>query len=236
MGGGPRPRLAVIDLGGTMVADGWLVNAAIHSSLAEAGIPVTAELMAQLRGRDRRTALARAAQAAGVDNAAAAQAMQGFGRRVLMDVKEGRYRLYAGVEHALSWLRLAEVKVVATTNFAVDVRDALLAVTGLAARIDGAVSTEELAAAGATLTRTAMQRSAIIDAAEVASIGDTREDLEKGREAGVGWNIAVLTGRDDLARLAPVGDDVVVAHVCEAVAYLLGGAVAQPRAFHGAGA
>lgn len=62
MGGGPRPRLAVIDLGGTMVADGWLVNAAIHTSLAEAGIPVTAELMAQLRGRDRRTALARASQ------------------------------------------------------------------------------------------------------------------------------------------------------------------------------
>ncbi|MEX0659427.1 MAG: HAD family hydrolase [Egibacteraceae bacterium] len=227
-----RARLAVIDVGGTMVAEGWLVSAAVQSALAEAGIPATATLLDELRGRNRKAALEAAARAAGVDPVVAGKALGGFATQVRHDILDGRYRPLPGVGHALAWLRRAGVLVVATTNFAVELRSQLLAVTGLDAYLAGAVSSGELAGTDeGSMTGMAMRRAGVTNPAEVACIGDTAGDLAAGREARVGWNFGVLTGRDDLVRLDPQAGDVIVANVSEAVAYLLGGPLSRPRTF-----
>jgi phosphoglycolate phosphatase-like HAD superfamily hydrolase len=58
-------------------------------------------------------------------------------------IVDGEYRLLPGVGAGLQRRRQAGVKVVATTNFAVGLREPLLAVTGLALHVEDAVSTEE---------------------------------------------------------------------------------------------
>jgi phosphoglycolate phosphatase-like HAD superfamily hydrolase len=40
----------------------------------------------------------------------------------------------------------------------------------------------------------AMDRGGVTDPATVAAVGDTALDLEAGNNAGVGWNVGVLSG------------------------------------------
>jgi phosphoglycolate phosphatase-like HAD superfamily hydrolase len=52
----------------------------------------------------------------------------------------------------------------------------------------------------------AMEVTGVISVSRVANIGDTRLDLQAGRNAGVRWNIAVLSGahrQEQLAQAQP---------------------------------
>jgi phosphoglycolate phosphatase-like HAD superfamily hydrolase len=52
----------------------------------------------------------------------------------------------------------------------------------------------------------AMEATGVISVSQVANIGDTRVDLQAGRNAGVRWNIGVLSGahrQEQLAQMQP---------------------------------
>lgn len=217
-----RPRLAVIDVGGTMVSEQGLVREAIVAALAEVGLPTDPGLVRQLRGRNQRDTLATAVAAAGLQPYTVERAISAFAKHVVADLLAGKYRLLPGVGSGLARLRQSEVRVVATTNFAVSLREPLLAVTGLAAHVEDAVSLEEVDGdPQGFMTATAMRRVGITEGAQVANIGDTANDLASGRAARVAWNIAVQTGGNDVAALAPQQGDVVVADFGAAVDHLL---------------
>jgi phosphoglycolate phosphatase-like HAD superfamily hydrolase len=51
-----------------------------------------------------------------------------------------------------------------------------------------------------------MEGPGVISVYRVANIGDTRLDLQAGRNAGVGWNIGVLSGahrQEQLVQIQP---------------------------------
>lgn len=223
--GGPRvPELVVADLGGTLVAEGDLVVGAVLQALEGAGLGADRKLAGRLRGRNQRDVLRAAAAEAGLHPYAVEQGITAFADRVVADLLDGRYRLLPGVGEALARLRHAGVGVVVTTNFAVGLRDVLLAVTGLAAHVVGAVSAEEADGEDPQpfLTRLAMQQAGVGDPAVVAAVGDTVRDLDAAADAGVGWNVAVLTGRATAEELAREGVHV-VADFPAAVDLLLSG-------------
>lgn len=119
-----------------------------------------------------------------------------------------------GVEEALSGLRASGVKVALTTGFSRDVAGPLLASVGWAVAagyaddvaptgdsaprlmIDAVVCSDEVTAGRPApyMIHRAMERTGVLDVAEVLAAGDTVNDLLAATRAGV-TAVGVLTGR-----------------------------------------
>lgn len=209
-----HPALLVSDLGGTLVADPGLVVPALRAALAEVGVHrVSDAALAAVRGRDKRAAIAELLGAAGVVAEQVSPALEAFTARVLDDVRSGRYAPLPGAGEVLAAARRTGLHVAVTTGFPVEVRDALIDHVGWDVWLCARVSGEEVARGrpAPDLILEAMRRCGVDDAGQVANVGDTASDLASGRAAGVGWNLAVLSGAHGVRQLDAGPHDVVVA-------------------------
>ncbi len=184
--------LVVFDMVGTTVQSSDAVPQAFVRALSGAGIAPTSEDIASVRGKSKRAAIAELLAGEGdVDTV-----YDGFRSLLADDLRENPVVPVAGAVETFSWCRQRGIDVALTTGFDLDL--AMLVLGQLAWRdIVGAVVCNDEVENGRPapdLILTAMRRLGHEDVERVASVGDTRSDLEAGANAGVGWNIGVLSG------------------------------------------
>lgn len=187
-------------MAGTTVEDGGQVPAAFAAALGSAGVPVTREQIARVRGASKRQAIRELLPAGQAGRAgeiyAAFQA--GLRARYL-----GSVRPVAGAEDAIRALRARGIKVALNTGFDRDITAMLLEALGWQEIADTVVCGDDVAAGrpAPDLIHLAMARTGVSDPAAVANAGDTTLDLEAASRAGVRWNVGVLSGAHARAAL-----------------------------------
>ncbi len=178
--------LVVFDMAGTTVHD---------------GVEVGAGALAGVRGASKRAAMRHfVPDAARADTAYAA-----FRSNLRRRYGSGGARPVEGAEGVFASLRSAGVRVALNTGFDREITALLLDALGWGTGVVDAVVCGDDVTEGRPapyMIFRAMELTRTQSVHEVASVGDTALDLLAGHNAGVRWNIGVLSGAHDAARLA----------------------------------
>lgn len=200
-------QLACLDLAGTTVADGGVVERSFVEALLETGVepgsPAMAEALAHVRAAMGRSKLEVFGELFDGDDARAREANGHFEAAYHASVRRGEVTALPGAAETVTALRRAGVRVCFTTGFAADTRDELLASLGWEDLADLALSPED-AGRGRPfpdMILTAVLRLQVDDVRAVAVAGDTANDLLAGTRAGASVVAGVLTGAHDRAEL-----------------------------------
>lgn len=209
-----RIRLAVLDVGGTVIYDTADVPAVFKSALARNGLDVTVAQLHEWRGAAKREVVARLAAGSAADPE---RVYADFQQLLVASFAEHGVKPIEGAEQAIEALRGAGVRVALTTGFDRKVADELLSQLGWSAKLDALVCADEVARGrpAPDMILRAMQLRGIPDPREVLCAGDTDNDLRAGEQAGAGANLGVLTGAHDRARLEAAPHDAILASVAE---------------------
>ena len=193
-------ELAVFDLAGTTVEDRGQVPEAFISALADQGIVVTPEQVKQVRGASKRQALRQLIPAGTDQESRIAAAYAAFKLYLRNAFASGGVCAIPGAEGTLQVLRQHGVKVAINTGFDRDITELLLEALGWDhGLIDAVICGDEVVQGRPApyMIFRAMEATATLSTFRVAVVGDTLLDLQAGANAGVRWNIGVLTGAHD---------------------------------------
>jgi phosphoglycolate phosphatase len=219
----PAIELVCLDVAGTTVVDGGMVEEAFDRALDRVGLSrrdgqrdrmlehvratmgtAKIEVFRSLLGAEYR---ARAA------NAAFEDAYEDL-------VRAGGLEPVPGALAAIDAVRRRGIPVVLTTGFSVPTRELVIASLGWERLIDLALSPAD-AGRGRPhpdMIVTAAARFAVADPQAVAVAGDTAADMASGQAARAGWVVGVLSGAGRVDQLRAAG----ATHVIESVAGLPG--------------
>lgn len=198
--------LIVFDMAGTTVEDGGQVPAAFSAVLGRQGIAISAEEIHALRGMSKRAALAEILQ----KSRGRAPSQEEVGalftnfQQELAARYEGTVAEVSGATTTFAWLRQRGIQVALNTGFERETVELLLNALGWAQGVvDVVVCGDEVRTGRPApyLIFHAMEATAVQDVRKVMTVGDTVLDLQAGHNAGVGWNVGVLSGahrRDQL--------------------------------------
>jgi phosphonatase-like hydrolase len=204
----PQFTLVALDMAGTTVSDGGVVERAFDQALDEAGgVPVPSpvgDAGAFVRRTMGRSKIEVFTELFGGDRHRAVRANAAFESAYDAAVDRGEVVALPGAVDTMAALRAAGVKVCLTTGFAPTTRDRILGALGWDDdTVDLALSPSD-AGRGRPwpdMILTAVLRLGIDDVGQVAVAGDTASDLLAGWRAGAGIVAGVLTGahgRSDL--------------------------------------
>lgn len=200
----PVTALVVFDLAGTTVHDGGEVAAAFTGALEDGGIAVGAAALTQVRGASKREAIRRFFPEGAAGDRSAAAAYAAFRERLRAGLSAGAQPV-DGAREAFEGLRAAGIRVALNTGFDREITGLLLDSLGWRDGVADAVVCGDDVAEGRPapyMIFRAMELTRTASVHQVANVGDTTLDLLAGHHAGVRWNIGVLTGAHDAARLA----------------------------------
>lgn len=197
-------KLVVFDMAGTTVKDQGQVAGAFTAALAEHDIAVTSEQLSRVRGSSKRQAVLHFIPE-GPDRARRAEMAYASFREHLAQ----RYRIegvepIADAERVFQWLRGQGVRVALNTGFDRDITGLLLNALNWGEGIVDAVVCGDDVKQGRPapyLIFHAMEATGTNSVRQVANVGDTVLDLKAAHNAGVQWNIGVLSGAHDRKRL-----------------------------------
>ncbi len=214
-----RIRLAVLDVGGTVIHDTADVPAVFKAALARHGLSATDAQLHAWRGAAKREVIGRLAAGSAADPE---RVYASFQELLIASFAEHGVRSIDGVEQAIATLRARGIRVALTTGFDRRVADGLLARLGWRDKVDAVVCADEVAQGrpAPDMILRAMQRTGVGDAREVLCAGDTDNDLQAGANAGVGANLGVLSGAHDRARLEKAPHDALLASAALLPAWL----------------
>ena len=199
-------RLVVFDLAGTTVMDAGQVPAAFASALGDHGIEVTAGQLSDVRGASKRQAILQFVPPGDGQVERTAAVYESFRRHLRALYRDGVQPI-PGAERVFRFLRERGVRVALNTGFDRGLTTLLLdALAWGDHTVDAVVCGDDVPRGrpAPDLIRRAMALTQIDDAWMVANVGDTALDLAAGHSAGVRWNIGVLSGAHDRARLESV--------------------------------
>ena len=191
--------LVVFDMAGTTVrATDW-VPVALHKAFEKVGIVLSDEEVQSVRGRSKREAISDllSHHIGPVDERHLAAAVHSDFQRILTELyKEHGAELIDGADETLEWLKTRGVKVALSTGFDRTLAELLLQMTGWDGSIDAVVCSEDVPRGRPApyLIFRAMEWAESECVRRVAAVGDTVSDLQAGFNAGVRWNIGVLSG------------------------------------------
>ncbi|MCE5243149.1 MAG: phosphonatase-like hydrolase [Desulfobacteraceae bacterium] len=217
-------ELVVFDMAGTTFEDSGQVPGAFTAVLHAHGIDVTADELTAVRGASKREAICRFVErrfpGSEVEvGTLAGQIFDDFRAHLAESYAQGGVRVLPGVERTFEWLHARGVKVALTTGFDRFITETVLGIAGWKPPLFDAVVCGDDVSRGRPapyLIFHAMEATGTVSVRRVACVGDTALDLEAGCNAGVLWNIGVLSGahgRDRLERAPHT-------HIVEGVAAL----------------
>jgi phosphonatase-like hydrolase len=192
--------MVIFDLAGTTVKDEGQVPAAFTSALAEYGVQVTPEQIKGVRGASKRQALLSFIKPGPEQAEMAEEVYSVFKNHLARHFAPGKVGEVPGSGQVFLTLRERGVRVALNTGFDRETTMLLLDSLGWASGIvDGVVCGDEVAQGRPApyLIFKAMEVVGAKDVHRVANVGDTILDLQAGYNAGVGWNIGVLSGAHD---------------------------------------
>ena len=197
--------LVVFDMAGTTVHDGGEVVGAFADALADHGVTVTADELAAVRGASKRWAVRRFFPEGADGDRQADSAYAAFRAHLRARYGGGGARAMDGAEAVFEALRAAGIRVALNTGFDREITALLMAALGWErGKVDALVCGDDVTAGRPApyMIFRAMELTGTASVHEVASVGDTELDLLAGHNAGTRWNIGVLSGAHDAARLA----------------------------------
>jgi len=230
--------LACLDLAGTTVADGGIVERAFAEAIATQGIVVGTETqvramarMHNLRGRSKMDIFR------GVfptDEAQAQAAHVAFERSYDSLIDRLGLAALPGAEEAIEKLTGAGVRVCLMTGFSSTTLGRMIETLGWWGRVDLVLCPADVLSGRGRpwpdLILTAALRLRVDDVRHIAVCGDTDADMVSGRRAGASIVAGVLTGAHDEDRLVRAGATHILAGVADLPDLLLGTAVPESAA------
>jgi len=196
--------LVCFDMAGTTVVDDGQVPQAFAAALAEHGIAVGDSDIRNVRGASKRQAILDLLPAGPGREEKAARALAAF-RQHLAQLYHGTVREVPGASGTFRWLRSRGVRVALNTGFDRETAQMLLEALGWHEGIADAVvcgDDVERGRPAPDMILRCMKLTGVSDAGSVANVGDTVLDLQAGHNAGVRWNIGVLSGAHQRALMA----------------------------------
>lgn len=193
-------ELVIFDIAGTTVEDHGEVPAALTAALGEQGIEVTREQLKNVRGSSKRHALLQFIPAGPEQERLADEAYIYFKKHLTKLYADEGVRPISGAEHAFRSLREHGVRVALNTGFDREITGFILGALGwIDGLVDAVVCGEDVIQGRPApyLIFRAMEMTGVTSVHRVASVGDTTLDLKAGYNAGVRWNIGVLSGAHD---------------------------------------
>lgn len=209
------PELVVFDLAGTTVEDDGQVSAAFAAALRGEGIDVTPGQIRSVRGWSKREALRHFIPRTGDRTDRLDAVYSAFRTELARRYASAGVRAVPGAEAAFLELRRRGVRVALNTGFDRDTTALLLDALGWAGIVDAVVCGDDVASGRPApyLIFRAMEATGTHLVRAVANVGDTALDLQAGSNAGVGWNIGVLSGAHDRETLQAAAHTHLIASV-----------------------
>ncbi|MCX5208497.1 phosphonatase-like hydrolase [Kitasatospora sp. NBC_00240] len=221
-------RLAVLDMAGTTVADGGLVEQAFEQAAGSQGVTAgSAEherMLAHVRATMGESKITVFRHLFGDEDRAQA-ANRAFEAAYHDLVDDGRCRPLPGAAETVDKLRGAGIKVALTTGFSRATQDRILAALGWQDLADLTLCPAD-AGRGRPypdMVLTALLRTGTDAVQQVAVVGDTGYDMLSGRSAGAAVVAGVLTGAHREERLRAGGATHLLPSVAELTALLFEG-------------
>ena len=197
-------RLVVFDMAGTTIKDNGQVPQSFTAALEEHGLTVTPEQLASVRGTSKRHAvvelildtLERVQRAEVIYNS--------FCTKLTQRYKADGIEPMDGAADIFEWLRTRDIRVALNTGFDRDITDMILSSlhweTGV---VDAVICGDDVPQGRPApyLIFRAMEATGILSTQQVMNVGDTVMDLQAGHNAGVRWNVGVLSGAHNQAQL-----------------------------------
>lgn len=197
-------ELVIFDVAGTTVEDRGEVPDAFAGALAEHGVKVSPDQLNAVRGSSKRQAVLGLVPAGPERQSRAAAVYDSFRERLTRRYQSDGVRPVAGAASTFRWLRERGVRVALNTGFDRETTALLLDALGWGdGLLDAVVCGDDVVQGRPApyLIFRAMEAAGAGSVHRVANVGDTALDLRAGRNAGVRWNVGVLTGAHDRRRL-----------------------------------
>jgi phosphonatase-like hydrolase len=174
-----EPKLIVSDMAGTTIED----NGAIAEAFRLVFGDISDEQLSAIRGRSKREAVMALSVSVNAYRELQAAIREIWSRKGV--------RALPGAKEFLERHRVA-----LTTGFDRDTAAFLIEALGWQKLAPIVITADDVALGRPApyMIFRAMEAAAVISVADVAAIGDTTADLEAGANAGVRWNVGVLTG------------------------------------------
>lgn len=193
-------KLVIFDLAGTTVQDRGQVSGAFVAALAEHNIEVTPEQLNSVRGSSKRQAVLSFIPE-GPHRASSAEAVYAsFREHLAQQYRTEGIEPIKGAEQIFRRLRDQGVRVALNTGFERNITGLLLAALNWEADVVDAVICGDDVKQGRPapyLIFHAMEATGTTSVRHVVNVGDTVLDLQAGYNAGVHWNVGVLSGAHD---------------------------------------
>lgn len=210
----PRVEVAVLDLGGTTVYIGDVVERAVRDVTGDQFDPAE---FTSMRGASKLDLMAKL-----VGPARAPSAHSEFEEFIQSAVVAGEITPMRGAGEAIESIRGRGVSVCLLTGFSEPIQRSILERFGWAEHVDlGLSPTLELRGRPwPDLILTAAVRLHASHVQAVAVVGDTANDIEAARRAGAGICAAVLTGAHDRSRVSKANPTHILSDLAEFVELL----------------
>lgn len=203
----PDIRLVVLDMAGTTVADGGLVEEAFAAAARHLGAE-PADMLDHVRATMGESKISVFRHLFGTE-AQAQEANKAFEAAYADLVDAGRVTALPDARETIETLKSQGCTVVLTTGFARPTQDAILAALGWQDLADLTLCPADAGGRGRPypdMVLTAFLRTGAADAVEqMAVVGDTSYDMLSGVRAGAGVVAGVLTGAHDTHALRTAG-------------------------------
>jgi phosphonatase-like hydrolase len=213
-------ELVIFDLAGTTVEDHGEVPLAFTAALAEHGIEATHERIKNVRGSSKRQALLQFIPAGPEQARLAEEVYDSFKAHLAQRYADEGVRPMVGAALAFRSLRERGVRVALNTGFDREMTRFLLGALGWTdGMVDAVVCGEDVTRGRPApyLIFRAMENTGTSSVHRVANVGDTTLDLQAGYNAGVRWNIGVLSGAHDRQALERVPHTHLLPSVAEVI-------------------
>jgi phosphonatase-like hydrolase len=197
-------ELVIFDLAGTTVEDRGEVPDAFAGALAKHGIEVSAEQLHSVRGASKRQAVFLLIPPGPERVARATAVYDSFREQLIQRYQSDGVHPIAGAATTFQSLRKRGVRLALNTGFDREVTTLLLdALAWGGGFFDAVVSGDEVTKGRPApyLIFRAMEAAGAGNVHTVVNVGDTTLDLHAGHNAGVRWNIGVLSGAHKLPEL-----------------------------------
>ncbi len=215
--------LVIFDLAGTTVVDGGQVPQAFTQALAGAGVAVGEDELRAVRGASKREAIRTLlAQKTGESGsglqARADQVYTAFRQHLMESFDQQGVQAVPGAAQTFDHLQERGVQIALNTGFDRTITDLILDSLGWRqGRVQAVVCGDDVPQGRPApyLIFRCMERVGVLDVRRVANVGDTVLDMRAGWNAGVRWNIGVLSGAGLQEQLSKVPHTHLISSVAE---------------------
>jgi phosphonatase-like hydrolase len=211
-------ELVIFDLAGTTVEDRGEVPGAFTAALAEYDIKVTPEQINAVRGSSKRQALLHFIPEGPGQARLAEEVYASFRSHLTQRYASEGVRPLHGAASAFRLLREHHVRVALNTGFDRETTGLLLGALGWNDKtVDAVICGDDVTQGRPApyMIFRAMEVTGTSTVHRVATVGDTTLDLQAGYNAGVRWNVGVLTGAHDRRALEGAPHTHVLSSVAE---------------------